>query len=140
VSGAYKPPKEVKVRLRLLKPVRGTLPRRFVAAGQAYDEAGQAYDEARRAYDEARRAEEALGSAWRAYGEARRACGSARRACASEIEALQRSKPSTRSSVPTAPGTARRSFHGKRRERGENMAVPVLHRERGEGRGGLLLG
>jgi hypothetical protein len=74
----YKLPDEIETRLRLLKPVRGSLPAPFVEAMRAYDEAWRAYVEARHALNEA----------WRAYEEAGRAYDEARRAHAAEIEAL----------------------------------------------------
>ena len=53
---------EQETRLRLFKPVKGTLPREVVEAGQALDKAWRAYGEALQALDKA----------WRAYGEALR--------------------------------------------------------------------
>jgi len=48
-----KPAQEQELRLRLLKPVKGTLPPELIEAGQAYNEARRAYDEAWQAYIEA---------------------------------------------------------------------------------------
>ena len=44
---------EIELRLKLLKPVKGKLPKEFIEAEQKYDEAVQKYDEARQKCDEA---------------------------------------------------------------------------------------
>jgi len=49
----HKPTSEKELRLRLLRPVRGVLPRNLVEAWQAYDGARLAYDKARRAFHKA---------------------------------------------------------------------------------------
>ena len=49
-----KPAKEVKLRLRLMKPVQGKLPKKVVEAGKAYGKAWKVYDEARKVYNEAK--------------------------------------------------------------------------------------
>lgn len=49
----FKPASEQETRLRLLKPVQGTLPREIVKARAAYVKARAAYDKARAAYDKA---------------------------------------------------------------------------------------
>ena len=64
-------------RLRLFKPVRGTLPQEVVEAGRVLDKAWHAYDEAGRASDKAwhayNRAGRASDEVWQAYNRARRA-------------------------------------------------------------------
>ena len=49
-----KPKDEIKLRLKLMKPVKGKLPKEFIEAGQKYVEAGQKYVKAEQKYDEAR--------------------------------------------------------------------------------------
>ena len=48
-----KPKNEIKLRLKLMKPVKGELPKEFIEAGQKYVKAEQKYDEARQKYVEA---------------------------------------------------------------------------------------
>ena len=48
-----KPKDEVELRLKLMKPVKGKLPKEFIEAWQRFIEAGQRFDEARQKYDEA---------------------------------------------------------------------------------------
>ena len=64
-------------RLRLFKPVRGTLPQEVVEAGRVLDKAWHAYDEAGRASDKAwhayNRAGRASDKAWQAYYETQQA-------------------------------------------------------------------
>ena len=48
-----KPKDEVKLRLRLLKPVHGKLPETFAQAREAYFKAGETFIKTRIAYDEA---------------------------------------------------------------------------------------
>jgi hypothetical protein len=67
---ADKPKSEVETRLRLMKPVRGKLPKAYAEAWKAYVEAGGAYVEARKAYVEAG---EAYVEATKAYVEAGKA-------------------------------------------------------------------
>ena len=62
-----KPASEQKLRLRLLKPVRGQLPIAVVEAWEAHLQARAAYDQARATYDQAG---EAYGQAGEAYGQA----------------------------------------------------------------------
>ena len=64
----FKPKNEIELRLKLLKIVKGELPKEFVEAWQKYDEARQKYDEARQKYDEAR---QKYYEAWQKYDEAR---------------------------------------------------------------------
>ena len=59
----HKPKSEHELRLRLLKPVQGALPKTVVKARAACLKAGAAYDKARAAYDKA----------WAAYDKARAA-------------------------------------------------------------------
>ena len=46
----YKPKKEIKLRLKLLKPVKGKLPGGFIGARKKYREAWEKYREARKKY------------------------------------------------------------------------------------------
>ena len=48
-----KPKNEIELRLKLLKPVEGELPKEFIEAWQKYREARQKYEEARQKYEEA---------------------------------------------------------------------------------------
>jgi hypothetical protein len=48
-----KPKDEVELRLKLMKPVKGKLPKELVEAGQKWDEEWQKWDEARQKYKEA---------------------------------------------------------------------------------------
>jgi len=64
----HKSSHEQEVRLRLFKPVKGTLPQGVIEAWQAYDEALRAYNEALRAYDKA--SQQARDKAWQAYDKA----------------------------------------------------------------------
>jgi hypothetical protein len=59
---------EVSVRLRLFKPVRGTLPEAVVQAGQAYAQARKVYDQAAQVCNQA----------GRVYAQAGQACNQAR--------------------------------------------------------------
>ena len=55
-----KPKNEIELRLKLLKPVEGELPKEFIDAWQKYGETRQKYGEARQKYEEAKqRCEEA---------------------------------------------------------------------------------
>jgi len=72
----YKPENERALRLRLMKPVKGKLPVRFV---EAYVKAWVAYEKAG-----------ALGKAWVAYYKAQEALGKAWEACKDELEALHK--------------------------------------------------
>ena len=64
-----KPKDEIKLRLKLLKPVRGKLPEEFIEACQKYVEARQKYDEVEQKYneeyDEARQKYDEM---WQEYG------------------------------------------------------------------------
>ena len=46
-----KPKDEIKLRLKLMKPVKGKLPKEFIEAEQKYFEARQKFDEARQKYE-----------------------------------------------------------------------------------------
>ena len=70
--------KEIATRLRLMKPVKGKLPAKFVKAGAAYNKAGATYDKAGAAYDKAWatyvKAWAAHVKAWAAYNKVWAAC------------------------------------------------------------------
>ena len=85
----HKPPEEVAVRLRLLKPVVGELPESFAAAAKSLDAAEKASDAARQTLDDARKA---LAAAWKALDDAWKALDATRLACADEIEKLHRNE------------------------------------------------
>ena len=59
--------KEIATRLRLMKPVKGKLPAKFVKAGAAYNKAWATYDKAGAAYD---KAWATYAKAWAAYDKA----------------------------------------------------------------------
>ena len=69
-----KPKKEIKLRLKLLKPVRGKLPQELGKVWQKYDKARRKRDDARKKHDEAEKkyneAEEKHYEAWEKYNEA----------------------------------------------------------------------
>src|SRR3990167_9412218 len=62
-----KPKEEVPLRLKLLKEVKGKLPREFLKTWEAYEKAWEAYEKAWEAYD---KAEKASDKAVEAYGKA----------------------------------------------------------------------
>ena len=66
-----KPKNEIKLRLKLLKPVKGKLPKEVVEAYKARDEAYKAWDEAHKAWDEAYN--KAWDEAYKAWDEADKA-------------------------------------------------------------------
>ena len=70
----HKPKETIKLRLKLLKPVRGKLPQELVKVWQKRDEAWKKRDEAEKKYEEARKkfeeAEEKYYEAWEKYNEA----------------------------------------------------------------------
>ena len=93
----HKPPEEVAVRLRLLKPVVGELPNAFFAARKALDDAWLAYAAEAKAYRAAVKAnpyapEWAYRAARKALDGAVQALADARLACADEIEKLHRNE------------------------------------------------
>ena len=107
----HKPPEEVAVRLRLLKPVVGELPKAFAAAAKALVAARKALDAAEKAYRAAVKAnpyaaEKALTDAPKSYADAvkanraavkafaaaEKALAATRLACADEIEKLHRNE------------------------------------------------
>ena len=49
----YKSPREILIRLHLLKPVMGKLPKAVIEAGNAYKKAGIAFDKAHNAFNKA---------------------------------------------------------------------------------------
>ena len=61
---AYKPKKEIPIRLRWLTPVQGELPRDVDKTGAAYDKTGAAYAKAGAAYDKAGAAYAKAGAAY----------------------------------------------------------------------------
>ena len=120
---------ERELRLRLLKPVKGKLPVKFVKAweawvkaweawvkareaydkaGEAYDKAGEAYVKAREAYfkaGEARdKAWEARDKAWEAYDKAWEAYVKAGEACKKDIKKLHKKE------CPNCPWDGRSIF------------------------------
>lgn len=60
----YKPEEEQELRLKLIKPVKGKLPKRVIKAWKAHNKAGEAYIKAKKAYIKAR---EAYDKAKKAY-------------------------------------------------------------------------
>ena len=80
----FKPASEHKLRLRLMKPVKGELPAELVTAWEAFVTARGAYETARQASGTARRpfetAQQAFMTARRATGTARGATGTAQQA------------------------------------------------------------
>ena len=74
----FKPKNEIKLRLKLLKVVKGELPKEFVEAWQKCDETWQEYVEARQKYDEA----------WQKYYKAWQGCVEAYKKYESQILAL----------------------------------------------------
>jgi hypothetical protein len=96
-----KPKKEIGIRLRLFKLVRGKLPVEWVRAWEAYVEARKAYDRAWKVYEKARKAWDkawkAWDKAWQVYEKARKAWDKAweafvnvEEACKDKIEALHK--------------------------------------------------
>ncbi|KKR15068.1 MAG: hypothetical protein UT43_C0008G0013 [Parcubacteria group bacterium GW2011_GWC1_39_29] len=85
-----KPKSEQETRLRLFKPVKGTLPREVVEAGQALDKASQAYVKAWQAYVETGRAYDEASQAYQAYDEAWQVLNEALRKNMPAIEALHK--------------------------------------------------
>lgn len=83
---AHKPKEEQPTRLRLLRAVRGRLPKELRAAGAAYDKARAAAYKARAAYAKARAA--CVLARWAACGEARAAYDKVLSTHRDEIEAL----------------------------------------------------
>jgi len=75
-----KPENERALRLRLMKPVKGKLPARFVKAWEARDKAWEAYEKAGEACDKA----------WEAWEKAWEAWEKAREARKDELEALHK--------------------------------------------------
>ena len=79
-----KPKNEIELRLKLLKPVKGELPKRVVKARKAYVKAGKAYDKAWKACDKAGKdlykAGKACDKAEKAYYKAEKAYFKARKA------------------------------------------------------------
>lgn len=69
-----KPGKEQALRLKLMKPVKGKIPSRFIKAWESYDKARKAYDKAKEVRDKAWealiKAREACDKAWEAYNKA----------------------------------------------------------------------
>ena len=59
-----KPKDEIKLRLKLMKPVKGKLPKEFIEARQKYDEERQKLNEMWQKYDEER---QKLNEVWQKY-------------------------------------------------------------------------
>ena len=81
----FKPKNEIELRLKLLKVVKGELPKEFVEAWQEYNEARQKdveawqkYYEARQKYDETWQKDD---ETWQEYDEARQKCYKAWQKC-----------------------------------------------------------
>jgi hypothetical protein len=97
-----KPKKEIGIRLRLFKPVRGKLPVGWVRAWEAYDKAWEAYDKAWKVYEKARKlyldeagkawdeAGKAWGEAGKAWDEAWEAFVNVEKVCKDKVEALHK--------------------------------------------------
>ena len=68
-----KPKEEIPLRLKLLKVVKGKLPKEYVEAGKTYDKARKTCDEA-----------------WKVYDEAEKTCDEARKTYKKEILALHK--------------------------------------------------
>ena len=70
----HKPKETIKLRLKLLKPVKGKLPKELIGARKKYDEVWKKYNEAEKKHDEAEKkyneAEEKYYEAWGKYNEA----------------------------------------------------------------------
>ena len=93
----HKPPEEVAVRLRLLKPVVGELPESFAAAAKSLAAAEKAITAEWQAYSDAVQAnpyvpEWAYRAARKAFAAAEKALAATRLACADEIEKLHRNE------------------------------------------------
>ena len=82
-----KPENEIKLRLKLIKPVKGKLPKRVYKAGEALGKAGEALDKAWKAYD---KAWEAHYKAWKALDKAKEALDKAREAYCKAEEAYKK--------------------------------------------------
>jgi len=72
-----KPENEIELRLKLLKPVKGKLPKRVIKAEEAWNKAEEAYDKAEEAWN---KAGEAYIKVWEAYYKAGEAYCKAREA------------------------------------------------------------
>jgi len=101
-----KPKNEQEIRLRLFRPVKGTLPQEVIEAGQALIEAGQAYDKAWRAYWAYNETLQAYDKAWRACHEAGQAYDEALRKNMPAIKALHREE------CPNCPWDGKTIFPG----------------------------
>ena len=82
-----KPIDEIETRLKLMKPVKGELPDKFVKALKARKKAWEAYDKAWEARNKAR---EAINKAWEACKKAREAYDKAWEAFRPQLEALHK--------------------------------------------------
>ena len=85
----HKPPEEVAVRLRLLKPVVGELPESFAAAAKSLDAAEKAYAAAAKSLAAAAKS---LDAAEKALDDAVKAYAATRLSCDDEIEQLHRNE------------------------------------------------
>ena len=89
-----KPKEEIPLRLKLLKVVKGKLPKEYVEAGKTYDKAWKTYDKAWKIYVEAEKtrdeARKTCDEAWKVYDEAEKTCDEARKTYKKEILALHK--------------------------------------------------
>ena len=89
-----KPANEIKTRLKLMKPVKGELPDKFVKALKARKKAWEAYDKAWEARNKAleahNKAREAHNKAWEDYVKTWEAYDKAREAFRPQLEALHK--------------------------------------------------
>ena len=89
-----KPIDEIETRLKLMKPVKGELPDKFVKALKARKKVWEAYGKAWEDYDKAREARdkagEAINKAWEACKKAREAYDKAWEAFRPQLEALHK--------------------------------------------------
>ena len=85
---------EMAVRLRLLREVKGELPKAYKTACKAYYDARKAYNDAWKAYNDAWKAYydagKAYNDAWKACNDAWKAYNDAGKACKEEIEELHK--------------------------------------------------
>ena len=78
---------EMAVRLRLLREVKGELPKAYKTACKAYYDAWKSCNDAWKSYKDARKS---YNDAWKSYNDAGTACEDAGEACKEEIEELHK--------------------------------------------------